>query len=89
MSSPRPIPGVSSRFPGGIDFICGGFKDNPKRFWIARQPFGEVETGAYGRRLQERLLPTLSRIEAGKNRPLDLARVEWVLPLRQCETECF
>lgn len=49
----------------GYRFHLRAFKDNPKRFWIARQP-SEKSRQALRRRLQEKLVPTLSREEARK-----------------------
>lgn len=47
----------------GYRFHLRAFKDNPKRFWIARQP-SEKSRKALRARLQEKLLPTLDRTKA-------------------------
>jgi group II intron reverse transcriptase/maturase len=47
----------------GYRFHLRSFKDNPKNFWIARQP-SEKSRQALRKRLQERLQPTLSREQA-------------------------
>ena len=49
----------------GYRFHLRSFKDNPKNFWIARQP-SEKSRKALRSRLNEKLRPTLSREEARK-----------------------
>jgi group II intron reverse transcriptase/maturase len=47
----------------GYRFHLRAFKDNPKRFWIARQP-SEKSRQALRQRLAEKLVPTLTREQA-------------------------
>ena len=49
----------------GYRFHLRAFKDNPKRFWIARQP-SEKSRQALRARLKEKLLPTLSHNDGQK-----------------------